>query len=856
MEFSNLINLPTTAIGNRAFIRGVFEVVPAGNHPAVCTKAGDPTSGGWHALPFDPTVEQVPAGNNNYVNCSSFHPDEDGAFSVRKTQFAACHFIMLDDLGGKIPEERLGTFKPSWKIETSPGNYQAGIILAEPITQGEQAESLLNAIIEAGLCDPGSSGPLSRWARLPIGINGKPKHGDKDGKSFRCRLVEWHPENRYTPDQIIAGLGLQIKPASTPTKIGDTISPAVGVPALYDVLQGKPIENPVLVALNAKGLYKSALPDRKHDITCPWVSEHTDALNTGAAYFEPNETYPIGGFCCMHSHRDRYHIRELLDFLDVPEHVAHCKPIVRLIAGEMHRVVDAMELVLKDMGNHYQAGGLIVSVVVDPITNDPSMVPVNSSALSKELSQAAIWHKYDGRSKDWVRSDPPNRYVMTLYDAQSYRYLPPLAGVVRQPYFRDSDGELVTNPGYDPKSKYLAVFDANRFVIPHPSPENARNALTALEALLGEFRFVAMTDKAAALSAIFTAVTRATLPHAPAFHSHAPVIGSGKTYLSELISAFAGPAHDMKVSYPASSEEATKSILSLLLTSPAVINFDDMDTDWTPHGTIKRMLTSDHITDRVLGVSKTATVSTRTLFLGSGNNVGPVRDLLRRVLTIHLDPRTSTPATLRYQGSPVELVRQNRGHYVSAVLTIILAWRQAGSPKATVDNIATYGGAWSDYCRFPLIWMGCPDPATALIQQISHDPDSDALKGLLKAWWNAFESRPTTVRKAVERAKKLDDPASHGAELLDAIREFPVEERGEVNRSKLGWVLKKNANRIVDGMEFQRVEADGRTAWSVVMLESASPALPPSPALSSPGRETGVDGVSDDDAHFDEPVHF
>lgn len=42
-------------------------------------------------------------------------------------------------------------------------------------------------------------------------------------------------------------------------------------------------------------------------------------------------------------------------------------------------------------------------------------------------------------------------------------------------------------------------------------------------------------------------------------------------------------------------------ILSLLLTSPAVIEFDDMDTDWIPHGTIKRMLTADQITDWILG---------------------------------------------------------------------------------------------------------------------------------------------------------------------------------------------------------------------------------------------------------------
>ena len=46
---------------------------------------------------------------------------------------------MLDDLGGKFPLERLGDFEPSWLIETSPGNHQAGIIFSEPLVDGERA---------------------------------------------------------------------------------------------------------------------------------------------------------------------------------------------------------------------------------------------------------------------------------------------------------------------------------------------------------------------------------------------------------------------------------------------------------------------------------------------------------------------------------------------------------------------------------------------------------------------------------------------------------------------------------------------------------------------------------------------
>src|SRR3954466_7663725 len=202
---------------------------------------------------------------------------------------------------------------------------------------------------------------------------------------------------------------------------------------------------------------------------------------------------------------------------------------------------------------------------------------------------------------------------------------------------------------------------------------------------------------------------------------------------------------------------------------------------------MKRVLTAEAITDRILGVSKVATVNTRTLFLGSGNNVGPIRDLLRRVLTIHVDPRCATPATITYRDSPVDEVRQRRGVYVAAVLTIIQAWRRAGSPRSEADSIVSFGGAWSNYCRYPLMWLGHPDPATALLEQVRHDPDGDALGGLMAEWYAVFGSTPTTVRKAVEASESHPD-------LLDAICEFPVVERGEINRSKLGWLLKKNAN--------------------------------------------------------------
>jgi hypothetical protein len=814
---------------NAEFVAAVFQHLPEGAFAAVCSKYGDPDLGGWRASRADLVANRLSAVTNNYLACSSFYPGDDGSFRARKAQFAACHFLMLDDLGTKVPLDRLAGFNLSWLIETSPGNHQAGIILAEPITDGNVAVRHLTAIISGGFCDAGANGPLSRWARLPVAINGKPKYIGAEGAPFQCRLRKWQPSARYTPEEIVSRLQLELAPAGRPKKTAkptkleqpkNAEEPAASSAGPQhgssdedeeEVFKSRAEENPVITALKDRGLYKSPLGSGKHDITCPWLHEHTDKIDSGTAYFEPNDEYGKGGFKCHHSHGAKYHLRELLALLGVEISEARNKDLIRVYAGPLHRIVDAAEKALANRGRHFQAGGLIVAVSSDPTTSNPLIVPTTSSALTRELSSAVDWEKYDKRAQAWLRCDPPQRHVNVLFDGQCLRHLPPLRGVARQPYFRQYDGKLVTQPGYDRSEQLFAVFNPRQFVLQPPTPEAARAALDLLEGLLAEFHFVSTADKAAALAAILTAAVRPTLPHAPAFHVRAPVFGSGKSYLCELIGAFAGPGYNVKTSYPASAEEATKVILALLLTSPAVIEFDDMTSDWIPHGTINRMLTAEEITDRILGVSKTATVSTRTLFLGSGNNVGPLRDLLRRVATIHLNPRCATPATMSYAGNPLDEVRKCRGVYVSAALTIIEAWRAAGSPRAPVDNIVTYGGAWSDYCRYPLMWLGHPDPATALLEQVRHDPDGDALGALMAAWHAAFGSTPTTIRKAIDAAPQHPD-------LLDAFREFPIEDRGEINRSRLGWLLKKNTNRIVGGFEFQQAEAEGRTAWRVVAV--------------------------------------
>jgi hypothetical protein len=129
-------------------------------------------------------------------------------------------------------------------------------------------------------------------------------------------------------------------------------------------------------------------------------------------------------------------------------------------------------------------------------------------------------------------------------------------------------------------------------------------------------------------------------------------------------------------------------------------------------------LTSERIEGRILGVSKIARPSARSLFLFAGNNVEAVLDMGRRVLTIHLDPQSEQPAARHYQADPLQRLREQRGKYLADALTIIRAYLRAGSPSLSLRPLNGFN-QWAQWCRQPLVWLGLPDPCEAMFQQMA-----------------------------------------------------------------------------------------------------------------------------------------
>jgi hypothetical protein len=227
------------------------------------------------------------------------------------------------------------------------------------------------------------------------------------------------------------------------------------------------------------------------------------------------------------------------------------------------------------------------------------------------------------------------------------------------------------------------------------------------------------------------------------------------------------------------------------------------------------VLTSEFISGRILGQSKTAEVGTRVLLLSSGNNVDPVRDMTRRTITISLDPACEIPAAREFNKQPVLEVRNNRGQFVSLALTIVRAWICAGRPKTECKNIATYSD-WSNLCRQPLLWLGLPDPAACMFESMLDDPDREQLGHMLHGWHDRFKNEAVMIRDALKRIS-FDEEA-----FLDVIKDIAGEKDGSINKNRLGWWLKRHAGRMVDGLRFVKDDSNrGSVKWKVQVLQES-----------------------------------
>jgi hypothetical protein len=225
-----------------------------------------------------------------YANTACFILDrfKDGKVSAAASYCERVAFMVLDDVGTKSKTPPL---EPTWKMETSPGNYQWGYTFAlddQPL-KGEFSAAI-KAIAEAGYTDGGAINPVRNF-RLPGSLNLKPGRDN-----FKSTLIEFHPEREFSLKQICEALDVKPREADTA--------------GLYRVRLDDDGRDDVLAWIYQRGeIIENANGEGWFGIVCPNASEHSDGNPTGR-YHPLNRSY-----CCFHEHCGDWDSRRFLGWV-------------------------------------------------------------------------------------------------------------------------------------------------------------------------------------------------------------------------------------------------------------------------------------------------------------------------------------------------------------------------------------------------------------------------------------------------------------------------------------------------------------------------------------------------------------
>jgi putative DNA primase/helicase len=480
-------------------------------------------------------------------------------------------------------------------------------------------------------------------------------------------------------------------------------------------------------------------------------------------------------------------------------------PTIKIVPGELPRVVDEAETALLNGSDIYRRSGALVRPVVDEIPGADGgtvrcwrLVQITRAYLVDRLTTIARFQKYDRRAKKYVTVNCSDQVAETYLAREGCWQVPPLIGVINAPMLRD-DGSLLDQVGYDPGTGLLfepegTVFEA---VPAKPTKEDAERALATLEDLISTFPFVEDVDRSVAISAILSALDRRAVPTVPLHAFTAPVAGSGKTMLVDICSIIATGRAAPVIDQSKDDPETDKRLVAALLRGSSIISIDNCERPIESSLLCQALTAVGVMQIRALGASKDVDVPNTAMFFATGNNLTLVGDLARRVVVCRLDPKCERPETREFERDPRVMVQKNRATYVAAALTVLRAYLNENHPVKFAP-IGSYEG-WSRRVRAALLWLGRPDPCETMMSARAEDPVTATLAMIIAAWIDAIgKDHPITAQGLLEMAARVDlSGAVAYPHLREAMLAIAADGKG-FNVRRLGKWLSRMEKRVVD----------------------------------------------------------
>ena len=402
--------------------------------------------------------------------------------------------------------------------------------------------------------------------------------------------------------------------------------------------------------------------------------------------------------------------------------------------------------------------------------SEASVEVLDSNRAKYEFARQVDW--LSSLNNGWGRPVNPCTFVINDAMVTPYPPLPPLTGVVSIPVLT-SCGNLLDKPGYDAESGLFYIARKGFAPIIHKDAnlEDAQDALRWIEEeVLIDFPFEDEASKAAAISlAILPFVRELINGQTPLYLLDKPAAGTGATMLTKaLLFPYLGREISVKP-WTSTEDERRKQITAHLMSGGGPFFFDNM-SKYINSDVLAMALTAENWSDRVLQTSQMVKLRNRSIWAATGNNPQFHNQIARRIVRIRLVPLAADPTERSNFRHPELLnwVMQHRAQFVEKILTIVLAWNNAGRPAFSGKPLASYE-SWSRVMGGILEYLGVHGFLSNLSSfKESQDNDEQATYDLIESWWvdhGGVALRPAQVYetfKDQDAAAYWDAPSDKG----------------------------------------------------------------------------------------------
>ena len=280
------------------------------------------------------------------------------------------------------------------------------------------------------------------------------------------------------------------------------------------------------------------------------------------------------------------------------------------------------------------------------------------------------------------------------------------------------------------------------------------------------------------LNALLTAVCRPSLHLSPGIALRAPSMsgaGAGKGLLARCICVIAFGREPHAVTGGATAEELEKRIAAELVEGSPALFLDNLNDTAFKSELLASAITERPARVRLLGRSQMVQLNASALVILTGNGLSVSEDLVRRFITVDLDPRTEDPEAREFKNDILGDVAAQRPDLLAALLTI-WRWGRLGDDISEGRPLGSFK-QWCQWVRDPLIAIGCQDPVEQMSDAKVGDARRRELADFYRIWWDKHGDAPTTANELSDEVKQMADPQGRGRQCLVAYLEKLIRTR-------------------------------------------------------------------------------